>query len=178
MPTEAAFTDEEIAELRKLLEMEKIRKVKTLYSQLMDARDWDGFSMIFWDDAVAELGEYGNWRGRAEIKARISGATDDTGDDLPTLLTGRIAYDGLHLTTNLWIELTSPTTAVSRCYLHDVLFEAHPRINPLLMFGIYDEDYEKRGGEWKIARFRVQFLWPDRVVLEDFPRRMAMTAIG
>jgi hypothetical protein len=54
--TADAFTAEEIAELRKLLEVEKIRKVKTLYSQLMDARDWTGLSMIFAEDVVAELG--------------------------------------------------------------------------------------------------------------------------
>ena len=36
-----ALAAEEIVELRKLLEIEKIRKVKNFYSQLMDMRDID-----------------------------------------------------------------------------------------------------------------------------------------
>ena len=172
------FNAEEIAELRKLLEVEKIRKVKTLYSQLMDARDWRGLSMTFAEDVVAELGAYGDLTGRAAVTAAISGEAPDDGEALPSLMRGRAPYDGLHLTTNMWIELTGPDTAVARTYLHDVMFEAHPRINPLLMFGIYDEDYVKRDGNWQIARFRVQFLWPERAVADDFPRKMVPTPLA
>ena len=54
--TDPTFTPEEIGELRRLLDIEKIRKVKNLYSQLMDARDWDGMDAIYWDDVTAEVG--------------------------------------------------------------------------------------------------------------------------
>ena len=38
------FSSEEIAELRLLLEIEKIKKVKLMYSQLMDSRDIDALA--------------------------------------------------------------------------------------------------------------------------------------
>ena len=41
MTAESPFTPDEIVELRKLLEIEKIRKVKNFYSHLMDMRDID-----------------------------------------------------------------------------------------------------------------------------------------
>ena len=173
MADDPAFTADEIAELRRLLDIEKIRQVKTLYSQLMDARDWQRLSTIFAEDVVAELGAYGTLNGRAAVTDAISGEGADQDGVLPSLMRGRAPYDGLHMTTNMWIELTGPDSAIARTYLHDVLFESHPRINPLFMYGIYDEDYVKRDGAWQIARFRVQFLWPERAVAADFPRGMA-----
>jgi hypothetical protein len=98
MDSADAFTAEEIRELRKLLDIEKIRKVKQLYSQLMDARDWQGLSMIFAEDVVAELGEYGTLHGRAALMGALSGKSPD-GDSLPSLMTGRLPYDGLHITS-------------------------------------------------------------------------------
>ena len=175
--TESVFTPEEMGELRQLLDIEKIRTVKTLYSQLMDARDWDAMDAIYWDDVTAELGPYGTLQGIEAVIDSISGRAVKQGD-LPSLMGGRLAYDGLHMTTNLWIELTGPDSAVGRSYLHDVLFEEHPRINPVFMYGIYDEDYEKRSGAWKIRTFRVQFLWPSRVVSDDFPRAMPLSPAG
>lgn len=62
-----ALSADEIRELRTMLEIEKVKKVKLLYSQLMDARDIDGLIQIVSDDAVCEYGPYGVWRGRQEI---------------------------------------------------------------------------------------------------------------
>ena len=178
MMTDAPFTTDEIRELRKLLEVEKIRKVKNLYSQLMDARDWDALEMIYAEDVVADLGPYGSLQGRKTVTDAVAGRAPDSEDALPSLMRGRAPYDGLHNTTNMWIELTGPSTAISRTYLHDVLFEDHPRINPVFMFGVYEEDYAKIEGEWKITRFCVQFLWPQRIVSADFPRPMTVSSLG
>src|SRR5579863_3103266 len=165
--SEAPFTAEEIVELRKLLDIEKIRKAKLLYSHLMDGRDYDGLAQLYAEDAVGEWGPFGTWHGRAAIHERML-----------TEYSGGLPYDGLHFTTNMWVELTGPTTAISRCYLHDVLNEPNPRTNPVIYFAIYDEDWEKIAGEWKIKRSRIQFLWPERLPYEGFPRPMAVTAIG
>ena len=63
------FTDGEIKELRELLEKEKIRKLKQLYSHLMDSHQIDALADIFTEDAVCEFGpEYGNWEGRETIR--------------------------------------------------------------------------------------------------------------
>jgi hypothetical protein len=162
-----AFTAEEIADLRKLLEIEKIRKVKQMYSHLMDCRDIEALVGILTDDAVCEYGPYGTWRGRAEIKA---------GWD--AVFKNAVPYGGFHATTNMWIELTSATTAISRTYLHDISNEPDPRTDPVVWYGIYDEDYVKVDGEWKMSCCRLQFLWPKRLVAEDFPRLMVPSAIG
>ena len=152
------FTAEEIRELRTLLEIEKIRKVKLLYSQLMDSRDVDGLAEIFAEDAVCEFGPYGTWRGRDEIRANYHEVFKDA-----------IPYDGIHATTNQWVELTGPATAASRTYLIDVVHEPDPRTNPVIWYGLYDEVFGKIDSEWKITRCSLEFLWPKRMVSEGWP---------
>lgn len=159
--SETPFTPEEIADLRRLLEIEKIRKVKLFYSQLMDMRDIEALIEICTDDCVCEYGPYGVWRGRQEIL-----------DGWRAVFKDGIPYGGFHATTNQWIELTSPTTAVSRCYLHDIINEPDPRTNPVTWYGIYDEDYVKIDGVWKMSFCRLEFLWPKRQVSAEFPRPM------
>lgn len=161
MTAELPFTAEEIADLRRLLEIEKIRKVKNFYSHLMDMRDIDALINICTDDCVCEYGPYGVWRGRQEIY-----------DGWKAVFEGGIPYGGFHATTNQWIELTSATTAVSRCYLHDIINEPDPRTNPVTWYGVYDEDYVKVDGEWKMSFCRLEFLWPKRLISEEFPRAM------
>lgn len=162
-----SFTAEEMAELRKLLEVEKIRKVKNMYSQLMDARDIDGLTEILTEDAICEYGPYGTWNGKAEIHAGWK-----------QVFEGSIPYGGFHATTNMWIEMTGPDTAISRSYLHDISNEPDPRTDPVVWYGIYDEDYRKVDGQWKVCFCRLQFLWPKRLVADDFPRPMTPSSLG
>lgn len=149
---------DEIRQLRQLLDIEKIRKVKLLYSQLMDSRDIEGLAQIFAEDAICEFGPYGTWHGREEIRKNY-GEVFKEGSP----------YSGFHATTNQWVELTGAATAVSRTYLIDVIHEPDPRTNPVIWYGLYDEDYAKIGGEWKITRCSLQFLWPKRMVTEGWP---------
>lgn len=153
-----SLTEEELTELRELLDVEKIRKVKMLYSQLMDSRDVDALANIFAEDAVCEFGPYGTWHGRDEIRTNYREVFKDAAP-----------YDGIHVTSNQWVELTSSTTAVSRTYLIDVVHEPDPRTNPVIWYGLYDEDYAKQGGRWEIKRCSLQFLWPQRLVTEGWP---------
>lgn len=157
-----AFTPDEIEELRTLLEVEKIKKTKLLYSQLMDSRDIDGLAEIFADDAVCEFGpEYGVWKGKEEIRTNYKGVFNAEREGADAVL-----YGGFHVTTNQWVELTGPDTAVSRTYLIDTVHEPDPRTNPIIWLGLYDEDYVKVNGEWKIKRSTLQFLWPQRMVTD------------
>jgi ketosteroid isomerase-like protein len=167
MTTDASLTADEVAELRKLLEIEKIRKLRQLYSQLMDGQEIDALAQIMAEDAVCEFGPYGTWHGRKQIHENWKATFSEA-----------IPYGALHFTTNLWIELTGPTTAISRSYLHDVSNAPDPRANPVVWLGIYDEDYEKIDGAWLIKVCRLQFLWPRRITGEDFPRRMTATSLG
>lgn len=157
MATES-FSAQELKELRELLEIEKIKKVKLLYSQLMDSRDIDALADIFADDAVCEFGPYGIWHGQDEIRTNYREVFKDASP-----------YDGIHATTNQWVELTGADTAVSRTYLIDVAHDPDPRTNPVVWYGLYDEDYQKVDGQWKVKRCSLQFLWPQRLINEGWP---------
>ena len=57
MAEEMPFTSEEIKKLRELLEVEAIRKVRVLYSQLLDGGEIDALAAIFTEDVrCASLG--------------------------------------------------------------------------------------------------------------------------
>ena len=155
------LTPEEVAEARRLLEIEKIRKTKLLYSQLMDSRDIDALKEIFAEDAICDFGPYGSWTGKQAIyegyKAVFS--TDES-------INAQEKYGGFHVTTNQWVELTGPDSAVSRTYLIDTVHQPDPRTNPIIWLGLYDEDYVKTDGKWLIKRCTLQYLWPQRILTD------------
>jgi hypothetical protein len=175
MTSEAPFTTEEVAELRKLLEVEKVRKIVQLYSHYMDGRKWKELSELYAEDAVGAWGPYGTWNGRAAIYKALVDAH-----------VGRLPYDGFHVTTNVWVEVTGPDTAISRTYLTDMWPAtelgpiSHPNYpgNPVLLYAVYENDYKKVGGAWKISRSAINFTWPVRAVHEGFPRAVKPAAIG
>lgn len=156
------LTAEELTAVRTLIEIEKIRKKKLLYSQLMDSLRHEEFAELYTEDAIGEWGPFGTWHGREKILERIK-----------LQFEGKPAFNWLHMTTNLWIELTGADTAVSRCYLHDVNTEPRPNISPTAWFGLYEEDWLKVDGDWKIKHHRIHFLWPGRELSSGFPREIA-----
>lgn len=170
-----SFTPEEIAELRRLLEIEKVRKLAQLYSHLMDSRDWDAMARLYAEDAVCEWGPYGSLAGRENIRKQLIAAHP-----------GRLPYDGMHITTNLWVELTGPNSARSRNYLTDMWPSdeigpiSHPGYpaNPVVLYAIYENEYRKTGPDWQISRSEIHFVWPQRITSQEFPRHLQPTAIG
>jgi ketosteroid isomerase-like protein len=163
---EPSFTAEEIADLRTLLDIERIKKVKLMYSHLMDSRDIDALVDICADDVVCHFGPYGTWRGREEVY-----------QGWKKVFENEIPYGGFHATTNMWVELTSPTTAISRTYLHDITNKPDPRPNQIVWYGTYDEDYSKIDGHWKLQTCTLNFLWPQRQVADDYPAKMTPKAL-
>ena len=152
------FTDDEISELRELLEKEKIRKLKQLYSHLMDSGQIDALADLFTADAVCEFGpEYGNWEGQDTIRANYHGVFDP-----------QEPFSAMHHITNHYIDLTGPETASGRSYLIDVVTTTEPDQQPIVWFGLYDEEYRKVNGQWKISRCSLQFLWPQKMVMPSF----------
>ena len=74
--------------------------------------------------------------------------------------------------TNPVIRLTGPGTAWGRWYLLDLLTRQKPHTgmetrgghdNPLFYLAVYEDDYRKVDGAWKIAYCKLNFLWPERV---------------
>jgi hypothetical protein len=147
--------------VEELLEIESIRKLRTLYSYYLDAGELDALVALFADDAVCEFGPYGVWEGKATIRANYEVV------ERPMIEKG--GFQTLHANTNHWVELTGSDTAVGRVYLIDLALGGDPEKNPMVWLGIYDESYKKVSGAWKIARSSLQFLWPKRHVTGDFP---------
>ena len=148
----------EIQALRELLEIEKIRKLKQLYSHLMDNGQIDALADIFTEDAVCEFGpEYGKWEGRETIRANYHGVFD-----------GQMKFQAMHHCTNHYVDLTGPDTATGRSYLLDVVTNAPEDGQPIVWFGVYDEEYQKVDGQWLIKQCTLQFLWPKRMTMPSF----------
>lgn len=144
-----------------LLEIEAIRKLRTLYSYYLDAGELDALVALFADDAVCEFGPYGVWEGKATIRANYEVV------ERPMIEKG--GFLTLHANTNHWVELTGADSAVGRVYLIDLSLGGEPEKNPMVWLGVYDESYRKIRGAWKISRSSLQFLWPQRHVTAGFP---------
>jgi hypothetical protein len=69
-------------------------------------------------------------------------------------------YPFMHAITNHWVQLTGPDTAQGRCYLIDFETASKPDPNPLLLLGIYADEYTRIDGEWRITHTRLEVVWP------------------
>jgi hypothetical protein len=156
------FTENEVARLRRLLEEDDIRKLRLLYSQLMDAGRIDELAELFTTDAVCRFGTFGDWEGRDTIRENFAEVDRD--------FHGGVPFHAVHSNSDHWIEFTSADTAVGRGYLIDMVTEKAPDEMPIVVIGVYDEAYRKVEGSWKIARCTLQFLWPQKAVSPDFEK--------
>jgi hypothetical protein len=139
--------------IEELLETEAIRKLRVLYSHYFDGKRLDDLVGLFTDDAICEFGpDYGgDWVGKPQIRANYARFAQAEGPE----------FGVLHAVTNHMVRLVDATTAHGRSYLLD-LRTTEGVENPLILFGVYDDLYKKVGGEWKIHRTRIDFLWPKR----------------
>jgi len=146
-----------------LLAVEEIKNLRNGYAAHLDSQEVDALAALFTEDAVCEFGEhYGTWRGRAEIATNYRAAMQHIG----------ATFDAIHIMSNPWIRIQSPTTAVGRWYLMDWATRQAPvnglvtrtgHDHPLMYLGMYEDDYRKVDGKWLISYTKLHFLWPDRV---------------
>jgi ketosteroid isomerase-like protein len=162
-----ALTGDEIERLRRLLSEDDIRKVKLLYSQLMDAGRIDELAELFTEDAVCVFGRFGEWHGRAEIRENFAAVDRDHHDGIP--------FYAMHATTDHWVEVTGPDAAIGRSYLIDLVTATPRNGEPIVVLGVYDETYRRVDGSWLIERCVLQFLWPDSDVADDFTEPFGTT---
>lgn len=163
----SALTDDEIARLRRLLTEDDIRKVKLLYSQLMDAGRIDELAELFTEDAVCVFGAFGEWHGRDEIRANFAAVDREHHHGVP--------FHAMHATTDHWVEVTGPDTAIGRSYLIDLVTATPTDGQPIVILGTYDERYRKVNGAWLVERCVLQFLWPSKQVSDDFTEPFELT---
>ncbi len=80
------------------------------------------------------------------------------------------ALGSKHLETNHVIELTGPDTASGLVYLlafvtGDMMREGD---DPLYWLGVYDEQYRRVDGGWRISKQSLNFVWPQRMLNDGF----------
>lgn len=145
-----------------LLAIEEIKELRLGYSEHFDANNLEPLVDLFTDDATCDFGEYGLWVGKATIRKNYAEQFKLVGE----------AFDSLHYVTNPRIRLTGPNTANGRWYLMDFLTRQKEgsgiesqggHENPLLWLAIYEDDYVKVNGKWKISHCKLHFLWPKRL---------------
>lgn len=80
-------------------------------------------------------------------------------------------FSNLHVITNHNVELTGNDSATGLVYLVD--FDTNENLkktgNPLFWLGVYDEEYQRTGEGWRIARQSLSFIWPERHLCDNFP---------
>jgi ketosteroid isomerase-like protein len=140
-------------DLRELSDREQIRELRGRYSHYFDSGDLDSLVTLFAEDALCDFPPEhgGRVTGRERIRevyARYSPV-------------GMQPVAHMHATTNQWIVVTSPDSAAARWFL--LAFDLNEgAANPLVLVGIYDDEYRRVAGEWKIQSTRVDFIWPLR----------------
>jgi hypothetical protein len=142
-------------QLKRLLDHEEIRNLRSRYAHFLDGNFLERFDEIFTEDAVADTGR-GQWNSRQEIQAGLRAAFEEYDRDRQG------SYPFMHAVTNHWIELLDTDRAEGRCYLIDFETASKADPNPLLLLGIYSDEYRRVDGQWRISRSRLEHVWPQR----------------
>ena len=142
--------------LEELLEIESIKQTRVLGARHLDAGDWDALADLYTPDARCEFGPYGTWDDQSAFARQFAEAEE------PFVKAG--PYSNLHAIVNHVVTLTGPDTAMGMAYLLDFVTGdmMRPGGNPLFWLGIYDEEYRKTDGQWRIAHQSLNFVWPER----------------
>jgi hypothetical protein len=158
-----------VTELETLIETEKIKKVRVLYSHHFDMNELDKLVDLFTEDAICEFGVHGTCVGRPQIRATYEKAHAHWDKH------NNNTYPYVHAITNHWVEFTGANSAEGRCYLIDMVTSQEN--TPLLLIGVYDDEYKKVEGRWLIHRTRIDYLWPERQVTGGAPGQRISAAV-
>ena len=139
--------------LKGLLDREEIRNLRTIYAHHLDSNNIAALDQVFSSDAVVEV-TVGKMEGIDAIRVGLNDAFQLYDRD------HRGSYPFMHAITNHWVKLTGPDTALGRCYLIDFATASKPDPNPLLLLGLYADEYQRIDGEWRITHTRLEVVWP------------------
>lgn len=142
------------ADLNRLVSLEAIRNLRLRYCHHLDANRMDALAQLFTEDATCHVDRAG-WTGRDAIQAGLSQAFRD----FDTQQRGQ--YPFLHAVSNHWIEILDEDHAEGRCYLIDFVTQRPAGESPLLLLGLYVDEYRRVQGEWLISRTRLDVVWPE-----------------
>lgn len=143
--------------LEQLNDLEQIRRLRCSYSAFYDSQRLRELCGLFTENAVCRWNARhgGTWRGLPEIRRNY----------LECFRMYPGYYTVLHTVTNHMVELTGADTAKGSCFLLDYNFLKTERPSPLGTVGVYYDHYVKENGVWKFCEISLDFLWPDREIV-------------
>jgi len=141
--------------IKGLLDREEIRNLRTLYAHHLDSNNIAALDQVFSDDAVVDV-TVGKMEGIDAIRTGLADAFRLFDRDRQG------SYPFMHAIANHWITLTGQDTAEGKCYLIDFETATKPDPNPLLLLGLYADEYRRVKGHWRITRTRLEVVWPER----------------
>lgn len=143
------FSSDEVAELRRLLEINRIQEVMSRYVRGADRGDEGLMRSTYWEDSFDNHGTFIG-PGQVFIDRRVH----DLKIHRPTI-TGMY-----HLTAPVNVLELNGTTAKVETYFHYVATNSERGLEILQqMAGRYLDFFEKRNAEWRILRRHVVYDW-------------------
>lgn len=130
-----------------------VRALKAQYTYALDttiadASRVDDLMDLFTDDACVDYGSFGRYRGKAAIRSFFAG-----------IIRAQIAWT-FHSATDPLIDV-GLTNAVARFHFDArAVMKAAYAAGPQLFVGVYDEEFVRSRGEWKIKNLVANFSVP------------------
>lgn len=149
--------------LQRLVDLEDIRKLHLDYAAYNEMLDVEGLMALFTDDAVLTYPkDYGGeWRGAETIRENFT----------YWMKQEKAPFNALYVLTNPNLTITSPTTAHGRWTFTNYLTRQDEsgqlvtvggKNQPLFILGMYEDEYRKVNGQWKISSVKLILFWPER----------------
>ncbi len=140
LETRIRLLEEECRELRKLRDIEAIKRLKYKYWRCIDMQTYGKMSGCFAEDVVADFGPTRKFQGSDAI---IKFIKEDLGH-----------IHGVHHGHNAEIDLTSDTTAEGTWALYNYSIDKDSD-KGIRLIAYYFDEYVKVDGEWKIRHTTV-----------------------
>jgi bile-acid 7alpha-dehydratase len=153
------------ARIKKLEDLEAIKRLKYKYFRCIDKALWDEIGDCFAEDALADYGPDPEWK----IKGR-AGITKFFKE-----MIGPAYSLCVHQGHNPEIDLTSDKTAKGQWELDNFMVASDP-VKGIWIAAFYEDEYVKEKGAWKIKSTRVVFIF--RSDLEKGWAKEKMTPTG
>jgi bile-acid 7alpha-dehydratase len=144
--------------IRVLEDVEALKRLKYRYWRHLDCKDWQALEDCFVPEATAS---YGSGRYRFESRDAILGFLRES----LGVETGSVT---IHHGHHPEIEVTGESTARGRWALYNYLFNEKQR-RSVRIGAIYEDEYVKLGGEWKIRHVGYETLFHEEWSRNDLP---------
>jgi ketosteroid isomerase-like protein len=130
-----------------LVDLRRIEQLKYDYCWRYDSGDLDALMGLFTDEAVCEMGLFGIWRGRDEIRRGYAEVMRTTG----------IPGSRRHAPANPQIEVDGDV-ARGRWYLIDYRTEENVT-QPVRIIATYEDEYRRSGARWLVSHTSLTVHW-------------------